>query len=243
MLLLEKVSLERVEKIKLPFDAPLEYRRAKTKEDVAAMVQIGAEIFLPPGSKPSISNEYQTDIWYSWLVKNPEIFHVVTMHNEIIGYISMVPLPQNIIDNIMRGVHPTTITPDDVLMFEPGQALSVYVHIWGTTPRLTLQQKRYASTKMIRELKRTFKDFAQRGIDIRTIYTRSNKDDGIAISEHIGLEDIEVLGVTDALDISDRKHVFYIDTAHSKEELFVRYRELLASTKNSENYDVGQSNN
>ncbi len=242
MLVLEKVSIRSEEEAKPPFDAPLEYRRAKTKDDVAAMVQIGAEIFLPPGVEPSISNKHQTDVWYSWLMKNPEIFNVVTIHNEIIGYISMIPLPQNIIDNIMRGAHPTTITPDNVLMFDPGQPLSVYVHIWGTTPRLTLLQKRYASIKMMRELKRTFYNFAQRGVDIRTIYTRSDKEDGIGISEHIGFEDIEVPGVTDA-EPANRKHVFRIDTASSEEDFFVQYRTLLANYQKSRKTSVSESNN
>ena len=243
MLVLERVSSVSQQETKPPFDAPLQYRRAKTKADVAAMVQIGAEIFLSPGIKPSISNEYQTEIWYSWLKKNPEIFNVVTMHDEIIAYISMIPLPQNIIDNIMRGVHPTTITPDDVLMFNSEQPLNVYVHIWGTTPRLTLQQKRYANTKVVRELGRAFEDFAQRGVDIRTIYTRSNKQDGIEISEHIGFEDIEVPGVTDASDPTDRKHVFRLDTTRCPLDVFVKYRMALANSQKRWHTSISQLDN
>ncbi|SRR6266496_420590 len=210
-----------------PFNAPLQYRPARTKEDVAVMVQIGAEIFLPPGVQPSISNEHQTEVWYSWLVKNPEIFHVVTVGDKVIGYISMIPLRQDVIDRVMRGAHPTTITPDDVLMFEPDVPLDTYVHIWGTTLRLTPTQKRYASAKMLRELRKTFDGFAQRGVDIRTIWTRSNKKDGIGISQHIGMEDLEVPGVTDAPNPADRKHVFRVDTMKSENPFMVEYRQAL----------------
>lgn len=215
------------EKINSPFNAPLQYRRAETKDDVAALVQIGAEIFVPPGVQPSISNDYQTDIWYSWLVKNPETFHVVTANDEIIGYISMIPLQKDLIDKIMKGAHPTTITSDDVLMFSPGKPIDVYVHIWGTTPRLTETQKKYASAKILKELRRTFYDLARRGIDIRTIYTRSNKQDGINISEHIGLEDLYVQGVTDAPNPADRKRVFYTNTAKSANSFMIQYRQAL----------------
>ena len=230
MLVIDKPSLQMLttdETVTSPFNAPLQYRPATTREDVAAMVKIGAEIFLPPNAVPSISNEYQTDIWYSWLLKNPEIFHVVTVGGEIIGYISMLPLQENIIDNVMKGAHPTTITSEDVLLFEPGKTLDVYVHIWGTTPRLSKTQKSYASAKMIKELRKTFADFARRGVDIRAIYTRSNKEDGVGISQHIGFEDLEVAGVTDAPNPDDRKHVFRAVTTNSSQLFFVQYRQAL----------------
>src|SRR5260370_1484656 len=132
------------------FGTVLEYRAAISREDVAAMVEIGAEIFLPPGAKPAIPSEEQTDAWYSWLQKNPEIFHVVVAGNEIIGYISLMRLPQPVIDDIMRGTHPVkAIKVEDVLVFDPCQPLDTYVHICGVTPRVSAIQMRYAALKMI----------------------------------------------------------------------------------------------
>jgi len=227
MLILEDRPLKIKEKADPPFDAKLQYRRAETREDIATLVQIGAEIFVPPGVQPSISNAYQTDIWYSWLMKNPEIFHVVTIKDKIIGYISMIPLHQNMIDKIMKGAHPTTITPDDVLMFSSDEVIDIYVHIWGTTPRLTETQKREAGATMLRELKKTFYDFARRGVDIRDIYTRSNKEDGIGISVHIGFEDLYVPGVTDAPNLADRKRVLHVNTAKSTNSFMMQYRQVL----------------
>ena len=228
MLVLEKRSLITDGNSDSAFSAPLQYRVVKTREDVAALVQIGAEIFVPPGVQPSISNEYQVDVWYSWFMKNPEIFHVVTVDEDIVGYISLIPLRQDKIDAVMRGAHPTTITPDDVLMFESNKPLNVYAHLWGTTTRLTEQQKNLAGAKMIRGMRRMFvDDFARRGIDIRFIYTRSNKEDGIGIAEHLGMKDIEVPGVTDALDLHDRKRVFCVDTATSTNSFLAAYRQAL----------------
>ncbi|MEO9027603.1 MAG: hypothetical protein ABI413_02205 [Ktedonobacteraceae bacterium] len=210
-----------------PFKAPLEYRPAKTKADVAAMVQIGAEIFLPPGAKPAISNEEQVEAWYSWLEKNPEIFHVIIGDDEIIGYISLIPLPQSVIDEIMKGVHPVrAIKAEDVLLFEPSQALDTYTHIWGTTPRLSDSQKRFANSKILKEMVRMFEAFGRRGIDVRTIYTRSNKADGINISEHLGMEDLVVPGVTDLPEL-DKKRVFRLDTSKSSNPFIIHYRQAL----------------
>ena len=235
MLVLDRVQIEEVLKrseakpAASQFDQPLQYRLARTKEDVAAMVQIGAEIFVPPGVQPSIPNEYQVDVWYSWLVKNPEIFHVVTEADKVIGYISLIPLRQNVIDRLMQGAHPTTITPDDVLMFEPGEPLNVYAHLWGTTTRLaTPTQKGLAGAMMIREMRKMFvNDFARRGVDIRCIYTRSNKEDGIRISEHLDMQDIEIPGVTDAPDPHGRKRVFRVDTTTSTNPYMIEYRQAL----------------
>lgn len=208
-----------------PFNAPIQFRPAETKEDMAALVQIGAEIFVPPGVQPSISNDYQTDVWYSWLAKNPETFHVVTVNDEIIGYISMIPLQKDLIDRIMKGAHPTTITPDDVLMFNPGKPIDVYVHMWGTTTRLSRTQKSTAGAVMLKGLRKMFDEFAQRGVDIRDIFTRSNKPDGVNISEHIGFEDLHVSGVTDLPNPSDRKRVFHVNTIKSTHSFMVQYRQ------------------
>jgi hypothetical protein len=229
---IEEMSKSDPELVGPPFDSPLVYRPATSREDVAAMVNIGAEIFLPPGAKPAISNEEQTDAWYSWLQKNPEIFHVVATDHEIVGYISLMPLPQSVIDNIMLGTHPVkAISIEDVLMFEPDQPLNTYVHIWGVTPRLNDKQKRYAASKMIRELNRMFVDFGKRGINIKTIYTRSNKTDGIGISDHFGMERLVVPGVTDLPDDAGGKRVFRLNTVTSPHALMVQYRQALAEYK------------
>jgi len=88
---------------------------------------------------------------------------------------------------------------------------------------------RYAGAKMLRELRRMFvENFAPRGIDIRSIWTRSNKQNGIDISQHLGFEDLEVPGVTDAENPSERKHVFRVDTAKSTNSFMVPYREALS---------------
>ena len=221
-----------------PFKAPLQFRRAETKEDIVALVQIGAQIFVPPGVQPSISNDYQTDVWYSWLTKNPETFHVITVNNEIIGYISMIPLQKDLIDKIIKGAHPTTITPDDVLMFSSGEPIDVYVHMWGTTTHLSRTQKSTAGATMLKGLRKMFDEFAHRGIDIRNIYTRSNKQDGIQISEHIGFEDLHVPGVTDAPNPADRKRVFHVNTVKSTHPFMVQYRQAF---KEYNSTLVGQS--
>jgi hypothetical protein len=224
-----------------PFKGPLEYRPAISREDVATMVEIGAEIFLSPGAKPTISSEEQTNAWYLWLQKNPEIFHVIVAHNEIIGYISLMPLPQSVIDDIMRGTHPVkAISVEDVLMFEPGEPLNTYVHIWGVTPRLNDEQKRYAALKMIRELSRMFLAFGERGVDIKAIYTRSNKKDGINISDHFSMERLNIPGVTDLPDEEGGKRVFRLDTTTSTKDLMIQYRQVLAEYKQQQSISNSQ---
>ncbi len=80
---------------------------------------------------------------------------------------------------------------------------------------------------MLRELRKTFDDLAHRGVDIRNIYTRSNKEDGIGISEHIGFEDLYVAGVTDAPNLADRKRVLHVNTAKSTNPFMMQYRQAL----------------
>ena len=226
MLVAEDVRTGKHE-INPPFLSSLHYRRAETKEDVAAMVRIGAEIFVPPGVTPSISNEYQVDVWYSWLQRNPEIFNIVTHDDDIVGYISLIPLPIEVIDKVMRGAHPTTIKPDDVLPFEPGKSYDLYAHMWGTTTKLSELQKRTVGSTILRELRRTFASFARRSIDIRSIWTRSNTKDGIRISKHLGFEDLVIPGVTDDPDPEHRKHVFRVNTLSSTHPFMVLYRQML----------------
>lgn len=226
------------------FGAPLEYRAARTREEIAELVRMSALTFLPPGQKPKSSYDNITNAWFSWHQQNPEVFHVVVCQGKIIGFISLTPLSMELIDRIMQGEKPIDIIKtDDVKPFVPGEALSVYVHNWVVTPEdISREQKSYAGAKMLRELTRMFQGFGERGIEIVALYTRSNQKDGINISEHLGMEHMEVSGVTDKPDSEGGKRVFRLMTATSENQLIVRYRQALAGYKRSSRREaVGNS--
>jgi hypothetical protein len=204
---------------------------------------MSALTFLAPGVKPRASYDEITNAWFSWFQHNPEVFHVVARKGEIIGFISLIPLPQDVIDAILRGANPVkTIQIEDVKPFEPGLPLSIYVHNWVVTPEgINREQKSYAGAKMLREMARMLWGFGQRGIEISALYTRSNHKDGINISEHLGMEHMEIPGVTDKPDEEGGKRVFRLIASTSQNQLMVRYQQELAAYKSKQRETVSNS--
>ncbi len=225
------------------FGAPLEYRQVRTKEEMAALVRMSALTFLAPGATPKASYDEITNAWFSWFQQSPEVFHIVACKGHIIGFISLIPLPMEVIDNILRGANPVrTITIDKVKSFELGESLNIYVHNWVVTPEgISSEQKSYAGAKMLREMARMFWGFGQRGIEISALYTRSSQKDGIRISEHLGMEHLEIPGVTDKPDEEGGKRVFRLITSTSQNQLMVRYRQELAAYKSKHREPVSNS--
>ncbi len=76
-----------------------------------------------------------------------------------------------------------------------------------------------------------FLDLGKRGVEINSVYTRSNKADGITLSDHFGMERLDIPGVTDLPDESGGKRVFRLDTATSTKDLIIQYRQALAEYK------------
>lgn len=127
-----------------------------------------------------------------WLEKNPEIDYFLKQENQVVGYVSLVPLrPETIDDLLKKRRFAKELTADDILTYEPGVPVDIYGMAIGGLPGVSLGQKRVWGERLIMGVKDVLLDFARRGIVIRSIKAHSTKPDGIRLLKHLGFTETE----------------------------------------------------
>lgn len=199
------------------------YETAK-KEDIPACVAIDEAIF---GPSQDTSVDEQVATRQGWWTQNHEAFHVLRVGDQIVGYVSTLPLPEEKILRILHEEeHPRDIKAREVKVFQPGTPLNIYIVVMGIDPTIELHRKRLLGGKLVNALTETFGELGQRGIEIRTVYARSRLDEGKRILEHTGFEQMDFSPV-------NGKNIYFLDMEESGSSFAKVYRSGLEEYRQS----------
>lgn len=202
------------------------FRKAASRADIVEIIRIGDAIF---GARSGLlTDKHMIDLFSSWLHKNPEVFHVVEVDDRIVGFSSLLPLTEEKIQDIIsERIRITDVTAEDIQAFRTDSPFSLFVHVLGTDPALSEQEKRTNGRRLLEGLISWFESLARREIEIAEIHARSATLDGIGLSLHLGFDEVAPpLGVT--------KKVFKLVVAASSKPFFRRYRNLLEAHRRGE---------
>jgi hypothetical protein len=155
------------------------------EEDLPEIITISQRIFGDGPGVPSLESRRE------WLRKNPNTFYALKNEGRIVGYTSILPLKQELVDKLVaETIRGKDITYDDVLTFTPGSHMSIYIMAIGTDPRLPHTEKHAYGLRLISGLMDFLVDLGYRGITVETITARSYKPDGIRLLRKIGFPEL-----------------------------------------------------
>ncbi len=193
-----------------------QFRRAVSDDDIRSILHINAALF---GASKKPEDELVM-IRRAWLLKNPEIYHVLEVDGKIVGFLSMFPLPIKVITSLIGGeIGVSQIFADDILPYEPNHPVDIFVQTLGLDPAIEQQSeelfKRYGSF-LIKGLMDLFYRWGSRGVEIQTVYARSDTPYGIYTSRGLGFKPIPAPpGV--------HKQIFRLDVARSEQAFLMEY--------------------
>ena len=157
-----------------------------TKEDVPACIQIGTASY-PNIQQPVTSLETRL----AWFNKNPDMYYIVRHGEEIVGYTTIIPMKEEKIKAILENKeYLADVKPEDIEEFAPGKELYVYISTMRTKPGISKTEKRAYGVRLIGGLITTIMEMIKRGVNIKTLYSRSETVDGIRVLKHMGFTEI-----------------------------------------------------
>jgi hypothetical protein len=186
---------EEVDKLRREMDAwmavsreenvqPTQFMRA-TLDDMPAATHLTELAF---GSQNIIPVERRIE----WLRRNPDIDYVIKQEGEIVGFLSLVPLrPETIEDLLTLRRYAKDLTADDILSYTPGTPIDIYGMAIGVRPGVSRDQKRRWGARLISGAFDVIIGLGKRGMIIRSIWAHSYKPDGINLMKHIGFMETE----------------------------------------------------
>lgn len=184
-----------------------------TVEDVPAAVELAASVF---GGLNTISVEKRVE----WLKKNPDIDYLLKQDDQIVGYLTFVPLrPETIEDLMTLRRYAKDLTAEDILPYTPNEPVDVYGMAIGVRPGFSNNQKRAFGVRLILGAMDALLDLGRRGIIIRNIIAHSFTPDGIRLMRH--------LGFTETPPKAPGLHDFLIDVEHSGIPFVLAYKQAL----------------
>src|SRR5579859_5689172 len=144
-----------------------------TKEDFEQIVEIDKALF--PGETWMTAEELQYR-----LPHNPEVTHVLkdVQTNIVIGYISMSPLRQDVLERLLTlEIDETSLRPGDFTPYIPNSPLDCYIVSIGARPGSGIAQQLHAG-RLALAMKDYLIGLLERGVIIRRIYTVATTKEG-----------------------------------------------------------------
>ena len=186
-----------------------------TIEDMPEAVALAGEVF---GGLNTIPVQKRTE----WLERNPDIDYLLVQEGVAVGYLSLVPLRAETIEDLLTLKRfAKDLTADDILAYEPNIPVDIYGMAIGVKPGFSKGQKRAYGERLIFGARNVILDLGKRGIPIRRIVAHSFTPEGIRLMIRIGFTETppKASGLRD----------FLIDVENSGIPLVMEYkRELTA---------------
>lgn len=152
--------------------------------------------------------------------KNNDIDFVAVKDNDVKGHLSLFPLPQHIIQALLKGdIRGWDISPDDLERYESGKRYALFVMAIAVERRE--QSPSIYSGLLLREAEKALIQMAQRGVLVEAIYATSRTKDGIYLAGRMGMDIIPELS-------TPHRKAFVLDMNKSDARWAREYRERVA---------------
>ena len=203
-------------------DEKPELVQAQSWEDIEATIRIDRQYFGEQIHSPEKRKH--------WFEVCPNGDYVLKHHGVIVGYFSIQGIKQEAIDRIFLNPKGDPRTrAEDMEPLVPGKPLQAYISMIAVKPdEIQTRQKIYGML-LLMGLEKVFTNFANQGIDIRTIWAKSMTVPGIKISRDFGFTELGYIG-------GDRIG-FRLDVEKSEIPIARKYREALKVFKNRQKDD------
>lgn len=215
-MLLSKEAIQKPQNVKL---------MAPSTEDFEQIVEIDHMLF--PAETCITAKELQQRLLY-----NPKVTHILknTESNIVLGYISMSPLKQHILERLIKlEIDETSIKPEDFMPYVPNDPLDCYIVSMAARPGPNMSQKIYAGW-LIYAMKGFIFETLERGIIIKHIYTVATTKDGDRLAQGLDFQPV-VVDHEWSSNYDDFRHVYVLDLEDksSKSEIAKEYQKRLVN--------------
>ena len=200
------------------------FRHVRSDDDIRACLRINASLF---GDSKKYTEDELVAQRRLWLEKNPDIYRVLEVDSEVVGFISAFPLPMDTIHRILHSeIRMGDVSIDDLQIYKPGVPVNIYLQTIGVHKRYQGLEKRRLGVYMASGFRDMVNGFGRRGIELQSIYTRSDEVDGINMSYGLGFQKMPPIPGVDKLvfrlDFSTRDLPFLLEYQHALGEYQAR---------------------
>ncbi len=161
------------------------------------------------------------EVLEAWMRKNPEALHILSKGAEIVGYISLFPLPLEVIMKRLSGEYwNRTIPIDDIQPFVPKTPYPLYIAEMAAKKETDSSNPRSNGVRLIYETLRQLINWTQEGIVFNDIYAVGTSEAGIRTCRELGMEPVDL-----PEGAREKRVPFHLDIRHSDQSrLVARYR-------------------
>jgi hypothetical protein len=164
----------------------------------------------------------------AWLRRNPEALHVLWKGNDIVGYISMFPLPIETVMKRLSGEYwNRTIPIDDIQPFLPKNAYPLYIaEMVAKQEKSENNAKSPIGTKrsgmrLVIETAKLLVQWSVQDITFKEIYAVGTSEEGIHLCQSLGMEPLDMEGkrpgrIPFKLDVVPNENVLRIASFRSR---------------------------
>ena len=149
----------------------------------------------------------------AWFSANEEIDYHVYHDNNLVAYMSLVPIKHEIIENLLQEkIHWRDINPKaDIEEYESGKTVDLYVLGIASDPDVDESTRQHYMFVLLRGVGEELNKLGRRGVIIKKVYGRSQTPTGIAMALHIGMKEYAPLPRTGKLV----RFVLDVDTSNT----------------------------
>jgi hypothetical protein len=190
---------------------PITFAKA-TSQDMQGIYDVGISLWGTTGT-PTLETRF------GWYQSNPDIDYLVKQEGIVAGYVSLMPLKHETIEQLLLGKkRGWEVKPDEVLPFIPGRLLECFVMALGV--RAGLQQAEKYGVRLIMGSIHALGQLAQEDIRLAKLYATSNSPDGIKACYELGFDEL-------ALQSGGTRRCFELDIETSASPLLKEYRNVI----------------
>lgn len=129
----------------------------------------------------------------AWIRKNPEALHILRKGSEIVGYISMFPLPLETTMKRLSGEYWNRSIPiDDIQPFVPKTPYPLYVAEMVAKKDEANPNSRHIGMHLVVEMAKLLIGWAKEGIIFHEIYAVGTSEEGINMCRSLGMQPVEL---------------------------------------------------
>lgn len=178
------------------------------------MVDIAPLLIAFYGSRISIEKRA------AWIERNPEVCFMLKSEGEVVGCAFIMPLEEaKIIQILSSQVKPPT-RPHEILLYEPGKHVNLYVRAVGVTQAVSKEQRRHWAANLIARLAKAIIALGDRGVYVEKIYAQGDTKTGEKALRALGFTQIEIPAPT------SRKN-YMLDITQSGTPFAMKYKARL----------------